>query len=367
MVRLPANERRGTVKHLIAILILLSAVTCPAVGKQAIYPQMIGQCEFSGEKKYEQAALGKSARYQSSDTKIDIFYYNKGIKNIPDGIGDRVKTEMLEVRTVIRELEKRGDYRNVKFEKDREIEIGGVKFLTNKCFLEQDQKNGQGYLGTRTSYSFIAGKNSNFLKIRATYNGEANEDTDKSISDFVAESLKIKWDDDGKVERPAKWAVPIKLDGVPNLHKVTDNLYRSAQPTDEGMKKLDELGIKTVINLRAFHSDKDEIKGTDILNERLNVKTWHIEDEDVVKFLKIVRKKENGPFLVHCQHGADRTGLMNCMFRIIEEGWSKEDAIKELTEGGYGFHPVWKNIIDYIGKIDIEKIKKSVVEAESPE
>ncbi|HCE45008.1 MAG TPA: protein-tyrosine-phosphatase [Lentisphaeria bacterium] len=161
-------------------------------------------------------------------------------------------------------------------------------------------------------------------------------------------------------DRPAKWAVPMQLDGVPNLHMITGTLYRSAQPTGEGMKNLGKLGIKTVINLRAFHSDKDEIKGTDILNERLNVKTWHIEDEDVVKFLQIVRKKENGPFLVHCQHGADRTGVMSCMFRIIEEGWSKDDAIKEMTEGGYGFHPVWKNIIDYVNNADIAKIRKEV-------
>ncbi|MFZ2655380.1 MAG: tyrosine-protein phosphatase [Victivallales bacterium] len=161
-------------------------------------------------------------------------------------------------------------------------------------------------------------------------------------------------------DRPAKWAVPIQLDGVPNLHRINGSLYRSAQPADEGMGNLGKIGIKTVINLRAFHSDKDEIKGTDLLNERLNVKTWHIEDEDVVKFLRIVRRKENGPFLVHCQHGADRTGVMSCMFRIVEEGWSKADAIKEMTEGGYGFHPVWTNIIDYVENVDIEKIKKEV-------
>ena len=28
--------------------------------------------------------------------------------------------------------------------------------------------------------------------------------------------------------RPSQWAVPIQLSGVPNLHKIDDNLYRSA-------------------------------------------------------------------------------------------------------------------------------------------
>ncbi len=163
-------------------------------------------------------------------------------------------------------------------------------------------------------------------------------------------------------DRPEKWAVPMKLDGVANLHKVTDNLYRSEQPTAEGMKNIEKLGIKTVINLRNFHSDKDKLNGTGLLNEELDVNTWHIEDEDVVKFIKIVRKKENGPFLVHCQHGADRTGVMCAMYRIIEEGWTKEDAIKEMTDGGYGFHSMWFNIINYVKKVDVEKIKKQLTE-----
>ncbi len=59
--------------------------------------------------------------------------------------------------------------------------------------------------------------------------------------------------------RPEKWAVPMTCAGVPNLHKVSDELYRSAQPTAEGMTNLVALGIKTVVNLRDNHSDSDEI------------------------------------------------------------------------------------------------------------
>ncbi|HCE45007.1 MAG TPA: hypothetical protein DET40_15815 [Lentisphaeria bacterium] len=185
-------------KHLVAFLIILSVAVCTAAEKKANYPQMIGQYEFSGEKKYEPAALGKSVRYQSADTKIDIYYYNKGIKNIADGVGDRVKTELAEVKNVIRELEKRGDYRNVKFEGDGESEIAGTKFITNKCFFEQTARTGTDYLGRRTSFSFITGKKGGFLKIRATYNGESNAEVEKSITSMVEESLKINWDADGK-------------------------------------------------------------------------------------------------------------------------------------------------------------------------
>ena len=102
------------------------------------------------------------------------------------------------------------------------------------------------------------------------------------------------------------------------------------------------MGIKTIINLRTFHSDADEMTGTGLLDEELSVKTWHIEDEDVIRVLRIIRKKENGPFLIHCQHGADRTGVMSAMYRIVEQGWSKKEAVHEnglMAE----HHTLWRS------------------------
>jgi protein tyrosine/serine phosphatase len=146
--------------------------------------------------------------------------------------------------------------------------------------------------------------------------------------------------------------------GLPNLHKVTDNLYRGAQPTAEGFKNLKEMGIKTVVNLRAFHSDRDELKGLDLSYENIDVKTWHAEDEDLVRFLKIVTDKTKMPVFVHCQHGADRTGMMVAVYRIAVQGWTKADAMKEMTEGGFGWHPMWQNLLEHIEDLDIEALKK---------
>lgn len=165
----------------------------------------------------------------------------------------------------------------------------------------------------------------------------------------------------GESGRPENWAVPIELPGVGNLHRVNETLYRSGQPTKEGMIILKEkFGINTVINLRVFHSDADEVMGTGLLNEELSVKTWHIEDEDVVRVLKLIRNRENGPFLIHCHHGADRTGLMSAMYRIVEQDWPKDEAINEMVDGGYGFHPTWANIIKYIRNVDVKRIKIAV-------
>ena len=42
--------------------------------------------------------------------------------------------------------------------------------------------------------------------------------------------------------------------------------------------------------------------------------------KDVVRFLKIVTDPESGSVLVHCLHGADRTGTMCALYRVAVEG-----------------------------------------------
>jgi len=160
--------------------------------------------------------------------------------------------------------------------------------------------------------------------------------------------------------RPAQWAEPIELEGVSNLHRIAPMLYRSEQPTALGMKNLEKLGIRTVINLRAFNSDEDEVKGTSLRTERVKILTWRIGDDHVVEVMRMLRKTENGPFLIHCQHGADRTGLMSAMYRILEQGWTPEDALKELVDGGYGYHSMWKNIKRYVQSVDVSKLREAI-------
>jgi protein tyrosine/serine phosphatase len=159
-------------------------------------------------------------------------------------------------------------------------------------------------------------------------------------------------------ERDTNWAVKVDQGGVPNLHRVTPLLYRSAQPSSEGLRAAEKLGVRTVISLRAFHSDREELEATKLRTERIYFNTWHPEDEDVVRFLKIVGNTNNGPFLVHCLHGADRTGTMIAIYRMAIQNWPKDAAIKEMREGGYNYHTVWTNLIKYLNKLDVPALRK---------
>lgn len=160
--------------------------------------------------------------------------------------------------------------------------------------------------------------------------------------------------------RPATWAQPQSAKGASNFYKVSDSLYRSAQPTAEGFRSLKDLGIVTVVNLRSFNSDRKEMSGTGLAYEHIYMKAWHPERKEVVRFLQIVTDPKRTPVLVHCQHGSDRTGAMTAAYRIVVQGWSKEAAVEEMTSEDYGFHKVWSNLPGWIHDLDVEAIRTEV-------
>lgn len=155
-----------------------------------------------------------------------------------------------------------------------------------------------------------------------------------------------------------RWAEPIAIDGVPNLYCFGPGLYRGAQPGPNGFEKLQKLGIKTVINLRSFHSNKEAVRKLGISYEQIHMKAWQAEKEDVVQFLRIAADPSRLPIFVHCHHGSDRTGLVVAAYRVVVTGWTKEEAIQEMIEGGYGFHPIWGNLVRFIRNLEVKVIRE---------
>lgn len=165
-------------------------------------------------------------------------------------------------------------------------------------------------------------------------------------------------------ERNAEWATP--LPQVSNLHQVTPVLYRSAKLDSSDVAQLQALGVKTVISLRSFHSDTQVLEGSGIRAVRIPINTWAIRDRHVIETMRSIRSAEQqGPVLLHCLHGADRTGMMAAMYRMLYQGWPREKAIDELKNGGYGYHAVWKNIESYLKRVDVAALRAQI-EQEKP-
>lgn len=151
-----------------------------------------------------------------------------------------------------------------------------------------------------------------------------------------------------------------------NLYRITPSLYRSSKLNQEAIPLLKEQGIVTIINLRTFNDDKDILRNTTIRHIDIPMLAWHIKDDDIIKVLRTIRSSEKyGAVLFHCQHGADRTGIIAAMYRIVFQGWSKEQALEELKKGGYGFHSIWFNISRYVRNTNIEEIRASVMQYNS--
>lgn len=166
--------------------------------------------------------------------------------------------------------------------------------------------------------------------------------------------------------RNEKWAVKMEVEGLDNLYKVSDNLYRSAQPTAVGMRNAEKLGIGTVISLRSKQKDKKLAYGTKLKLIHLSMRAWNPKMEDAIFLMKTLNPNNTAlagkPVLIHCYHGADRTGWTIALYRITYENWNKEDALEEMLDGGYGYHKlIWKDIVTFIKELDEEAFRDLVL------
>jgi protein tyrosine phosphatase (PTP) superfamily phosphohydrolase (DUF442 family) len=158
--------------------------------------------------------------------------------------------------------------------------------------------------------------------------------------------------------RPEGWAVRVERPGLPNFYKVSDGYYRGAQPTAAGYRELHRLGVRTVVSLRRV-SDRGLIGRLPLGYEHIGMSAWHPEDEDVVRFLRVVGDARRQPVFVHCQYGADRTGMMTAVYRVAVQGWSKDEAIREMTDGGFGHHRLFAVLVDYLRRTDLESLART--------
>jgi len=156
--------------------------------------------------------------------------------------------------------------------------------------------------------------------------------------------------------RPAHWAQPMLGGAVGNWFQVTPEIYRSEQPSAAEMRALETFGIKTVLNLRNWHSDTDEAKGTSIIISEVKMDAGDMTYAQLVAALKVLVAASK-PALVHCWHGSDRTGTVVAGWRVAMQGWSPADALDELKSGGFGHHEMFDNLHTLILSLDRGRLR----------
>lgn len=119
------------------------------------------------------------------------------------------------------------------------------------------------------------------------------------------------------------------------------------------------MGITDVLNLRDRHSDEAKAAALGLHLHQIKAEADEITEKDIRSALRLIRQAR-GPVLVHCWHGSDRTGAVCAMYRIVFNDWSKEEALNEMVNGGFGYHKIYANIIRLIQGIHVQKIKEQV-------
>jgi tyrosine-protein phosphatase SIW14 len=97
------------------------------------------------------------------------------------------------------------------------------------------------------------------------------------------------------------------------------------------------MGISIVVDLRVRGREVERQHVTK-LGMRYVAISWycfHPEDADMARFLRLLRDNHGKKVFVHCQTGDDRTGMMIAAYRMAEQGWTVEEAMKEME--AYGF------------------------------
>jgi undecaprenyl-diphosphatase len=137
-----------------------------------------------------------------------------------------------------------------------------------------------------------------------------------------------------------------------NFHVVSKGvLYRSKQLTGNQLDHfIRKYGIKTVINLRGesagdkwYQEEINIIKKDSISHLDIHISAVrYVPPQKVDSILKVALSARK-PILVHCQGGADRTGLFCAAWKYKVEKYSSSIAIKNQLTWKYGHIPFFYN------------------------
>ncbi|UPJ61098.1 dual specificity protein phosphatase family protein [Bradyrhizobium sp. 192] len=141
------------------------------------------------------------------------------------------------------------------------------------------------------------------------------------------------------------WAGYLRLSG--NFHVVDDGaVYRSGQLSGfQFSTRIRENGIRTIINLRGNNAGSpwydDELKASDatgVSHVDFPISaSRELNDQQVAQLVGLLTTSPR-PILIHCEGGADRTGLASALYKLMIDKSPPSEAAAQLSFR-YGHFP----------------------------
>lgn len=149
-------------------------------------------------------------------------------------------------------------------------------------------------------------------------------------------------------------AEKLNLAGVPRAGKVSDALYRGAQPSEQGLAELKKLGVTTVVDLRGNRgpvaSERRQVESLGMRFIDIPVPGWSPPtNAQVAQFLKLFKDDPQQKVFVHCYLGEDRSGVMVAAYRIAQQNWTADQAVAEMLSFGFHNH-LYSGMQSYVRK-----------------
>ncbi len=138
---------------------------------------------------------------------------------------------------------------------------------------------------------------------------------------------------------------------IDNFGQIDPTYFRGAQPEGSDYAALAAFGIKTVIDLQADGRGDEQrlVEAAGMTFHRIPMTTRVVPTaEQIESFLALVNDPANQPVYVHCAGGRHRTGVMTAIYRMTEDGWTSEQAFKEMKQYKFGadfLHPEFKKFV----------------------
>lgn len=122
-----------------------------------------------------------------------------------------------------------------------------------------------------------------------------------------------------------------------NLHEVAPGFWRSAQPAPHQLARFARAGGRSVVYLRggrehgAWQLEKEACARLGLTLCEFVVRSRGAPERETVLAAQAFFASIEKPALVHCKSGADRAGFVSALYKIVAEGASADEALKQLS------------------------------------
>ncbi len=168
----------------------------------------------------------------------------------------------------------------------------------------------------------------------------------------------------------ATWSCPAPGRGLPaqegiqNFGRVSETLYRGAQPDPKGVRNLQRLGVGLIINLRkpgeGWKLEEAEARACGITFTNVPMRGVGRPTDEQVKNILALIKSSPKPVFIHCEHGCDRTGTIIACYRIQHDQWTSVTALEEAKRYGMSKleHAMRQYVLDFGKKTETNPAPK---------